>query len=326
LSVLLLAASWSQYVKKYANLEIMAIGTLPKNLFNIFKEFGAIVTLIASNINDSFSKTSNTIEGAIPCEKEKILLVDNDVVFVNSIDGLSKIEDTHIAGSIPCNFRVEENQWDIIRDELCLKTLPCSEIPIKEIYHSELSSSHKVRKLNHVYVNGGVIIIPANVNLKSAWERHVGKIGAFFNSHRLRSGSVYQSNMAGLATAIAAYGKFSWLPIEYNYRPLCFALGMKEADEIKIIHLTDDIKTTSFTSLSLRMEAYWSERIELKIDQFKTKLDKIEYERRRDIAENIKNKIGELIVNYELDNISNYLFSYVTLLKNACKKMFLIRK
>ena len=89
---ILLAASWHVYGKDLARLEIFTIGTLPEHIRAFFDSIGAHVKEVSPNPNDSFSKTSNTIQGANQGESQQVLLLDNDVVFTNSIQYLDELD------------------------------------------------------------------------------------------------------------------------------------------------------------------------------------------------------------------------------------------
>ncbi len=255
---LLLAASWHQKLRNFAPLEILSIGQLPSHLKYFFSNLGIHIKEISPNINDTFSKTANTIEGAIPIPGEQILLVDNDVYFHGDIRPLADLPKNSFYGCPSGNLRVTEKHWNLIIDNLGLRPIENPFVP-NNVQLKVLKNPDTVPTVQpYAYTNGGVILIPANCDQHSTWQDHQEKIYNFFKNHPLGCGSVTKSNMAALATSIGSYGAFSWLPHGYNYRPDCFALGLCDISDIRIVHMTGDVKSVKASTLKQMIQQWWN--------------------------------------------------------------------
>jgi hypothetical protein len=167
------------------------------------------------------------------------------------------------------------------------------------MYKSQLDPSYKINTNNIVYINSGVVVIPPNFDLKSNWEKHFSLISAYFESHKLKKRSVYNSDQAGMATAIGAYKKFSWLPLFFNYRPVCFALGLYEYSEVKIFHLTGKFICKG---LPIRdwFHHYFNEKIFSMLNQLQEKISREEYDFRVAQINLTQKHIENLILDYGL--------------------------
>ena len=257
--LLLLSASWHQRVRKTAPLEIMIVGTAPDQLLDFFRKLDIQWLRVPADPNDSFSRTSNTIIGARDKAGYRILLVDNDVVFLGDLAELAQISPNICMGAVAGSERVDPQRWQIIEDHFGVSLLPNTQVPLSEQVRHQIDSMHTPRPLRNVYVNGGVILVPAAVDFEASWRQFVRDIARLFENHPLKSKCVYGSNMAALAMAITHHGRFEWLDLKYNYRPDCFALNMGSFSNLQIAHLTgvDD----SHRSLGGRIDAFWKEKM-----------------------------------------------------------------
>ncbi len=300
-TILLLAASWHKYLSKNTNLEILHIGKLPIQYEHFFKSLDIQCTEVSPNINSSHAKTTNCIEAATPSDK-RLLMVDNDVVFMDELSSLKSIPEDHIAASYTGTLWVSDEQWNIIRQELKLPVLTTTAdiSPLKELYWQQQTPTYQITKSDVVYVNAGVLVIPAKLNLKSIWERDVKLIADYFKNHELKSRGVYSSCQAGLATAIGAYKKFCWFPIIYNYRSICFVLGMNNQEDIKIMHVAGDIKGTPTMSSFEWVIQFWQEKMYDKLDTLCNMIDKHEYDRRKSNMDKVKIRMLNLMDEYRL--------------------------
>ncbi|MCB0487337.1 MAG: hypothetical protein KDC99_02610 [Cyclobacteriaceae bacterium] len=296
ISLQVLAASWHRYLKSVFPLEVVHIGLLPTQLRGFLDDIGALHMEALPNKNDLISKTSNTIQGLELNKGKNVLLIDNDTFFANSFAKIP-IDHNHVGGSIPGGLRVTSDQWDIITGELKSKLLPAQVSPLSESVKAIITESNP-QVLRHVYVNGGVLFIPGSIGFKTIWENHVARISNHFRNHPLKDNNVYGSNMAGLATAIAEYGKFSWLPIDFNYRPYSFALGLSELEKIKIIHLTNNPAIEYATSVTAWYQHYWDKFILNRLNSLKTKIGNGEYLKRMEIISSAQKKINELVNDF----------------------------
>ncbi len=299
----LLAASWHRYARNCAPLEIFSIGKMPASLKSFLSSINVVVRDSSAGPNDSFSKTSNTIQGAEAKFGHQILLIDNDVVFTGPIEPLLDLPKDKIYGAVSGNNRVSPSRWRIIQDDLGMKLLQAETMPINESFRVLIDQNHGAQKLIYVYVNGGVLLFPPEFDFKSTWESHQSTIRYHFINHPLKHHCVCTSNMAALATTIGAYGKFDWLPNAYNYRHKCFGLGLCKIDDIRMIHMTGGIKGSGVYSTSAWINTYWRKKMTAGFGDLKRAIKKSQFTERLSIAMNIRDNVLETVKSYGLDEL-----------------------
>ncbi len=300
---LLLAASWHQRLRNFAPLEILSIGQLPGHLKYFFSELGIYTKEISPNINDSFSITANTIEGAIPIPGEQILLIDNDIYFHDDIRPLADLPKNSFYGCPSGNLRVTEMHWNLIVDKLGLRPIETPFVPIN-VQLDALINPGKVPTVQpYAYTNGGVVLIPANCDQHSTWQDHQRKIYNLFKGHPLGRVSLTKSNMAALATSIGSYGVFSWLPHGYNYRWGHFILGLCDISNIRIVHMTGDPKSGKASTLKQRIQHWRNAKIDTKFEDLENYVGFEEKERRWRIFCQVFDAMISVIDNYDLETL-----------------------
>ncbi len=301
---LLLTASWHRFSAHHTPLEIFTLGKASEPLHAFLSSLGAHVQEIQPNANDGFSKTSNTIQGAEHDPRNRVLLLDNDVVLSKDIGPLKKLATDTMYGSASGNIRVGQPQWDHIAETLDLYPLSVRPvIPPTSQMNSLITHGSDVEPLDIAYVNGGVLLLPTNAEFAKTWTKHQRAIFDAFEKHPLANGAVRGSNMAALATTIHDHEKFDWLPIGYNYRHSCFALGMEDVESIYMVHMTGFADKTDTTSLSDWIQEYWEEKIASGIHRLSHLLEDQETERRRFIANAVRDNITKTVKDYDLDKI-----------------------
>ena len=304
--VLLLAASWHRHVRRTAPLEVLVIDELPRDMRRFLTELGAQIRTSAPDPNDYISRTSNTIVGACDTEGQRILLVDNDVVFQGDLSDLCETDSQYVMGSIAGQMRVNDSQWSAIREHFGCGPLSTNRCSLRELIRAAVEPEYQPKPLANVYVNGGVLLLPVGEEFGPLWRRCVREIGELFKTHPLRNGSVYGSNMAGLAMAIAKYGKFFWLDTRFNYRAGCFALGLEPPERIEIVHLTG--LNDTHRTVTRRIEYYWQQKM---IRQFSRAtspaLSSEDVRIRLDVIESQHHELLSLIDEYDLDRRSRQL-------------------
>ncbi len=297
--VLLLAASWHKSTRSTAPLEVLIIGDAPDAMLRFLESIGARCKAVAPDPNDQFSATSNTITGCFDTDGQRILLVDNDVVFRGDLSELSSVDSQLFMGSIAGTRRVLDAQWKAIEERFGFGPLPATKPWLKELVRVQVEPDKRPTPLGNVYVNGGVLLLPAGEEFGTKWRHYVREIAELFHNHPLRSGSVYGSNMAGLAMAIAAHANFEWLNERYNYRCDCFALGLEQPERIEIVHLTG--LADSHRSVCKRVEDYWQKKMLARFNEVQAALSEVEKQKRLTVIENFRCELLSLIDEYELE-------------------------
>lgn len=303
--LLLLVASWHRRVRYTAPLEVLIVGQPAPVLLRFLDSFGVSWKIVAPDPNDSVSKTSNTILGAQDSENRRILLVDNDVLFLADLNELTQVDSQLCMGAVAGSQRVNDAQWKLIEEHFATALTPTTRIPLQEHLRALTDRDTTVRPLRNVYVNGGVLLLPAGVNFQQTWRRCVCEIAELFHGHPLCSGAVRGSNMAGLATAISLHGKFEWLDLKYNYRPDCFALDVEPFGEIQIAHLTG--VEDSHRTLTGRIEAFWRQKMMGRFNKVRSALKPNELEHRLASIEMLRDELTSLVREYDLEQTAEQL-------------------
>lgn len=315
MQVALLAASWHLNAKHFAPLEVLHIGPLPDHLAELFSELGAASREVAPNQNDTFSKTANAIQGAERIPGEQILLVDNDVYLHGDISPLGTLPANSFYGCPENGPRIEDKHWEIIRKELNLHPLVDPFLPANSRFRLIKFPLKKGKFQSQVqqcvYVNGGVVLIPPDYDMRENWQKHQKRINDFFEDHPFKKGYVTSSNMAALSTCIGDYGTFSWLPDGYNYRWSSFTLGLCSLDNIKIVHMTGDPITQDrhqkegvneeTITLKERIQHWWKSKIDNEFEGFEKFIGQDEWDRRMNISHQVRDSAISVAEEYNLD-------------------------
>lgn len=300
--LLLLVASWHRRVRETAPLEVFIIGRPPAALLEWFRSLGVRWQLVDADPNDDISKTSNTIRGAADAERERILLVDNDVVFLGDLSELAAVDDGFCLGAVAGSQRVSNDRWEVIERHFGIAALPTAEVPLREQMRVAAGTKESPAPLRNVYVNGGVLLLPAGVGFEQTWRKYVREIAEVFEHHPLNSRCVRGSNMAGLAMAIAEHNQFDWLDVKFNYRPDCFCLGLRSFEQLQIVHLTgvDD----SHRTVAGRVEDFWRNKMLVRFSRVRSALEPAEEQRRLADIRRLYEELHILIHDYHLEDLA----------------------
>lgn len=295
---MLLAASWHRHARSDAGLEVLTIGTAGMALADFLQTLGVRHVRIAPGANDDFSRNGNKIEGACPdAAGRRVLLLDNDTCFLGGLADLGQIPATAIAAAQAGNARVDDKQWELVRDGIGLPLLRRTWAPLN-VPGGEDASARRERWL---YLNSGVILFSAGHDHREAWQSSQRAIHDYFRDHPLASAAVMASDQAGFATSVAMHGGFAWLPLRFNYRPPCFGLGLEAAGDIRVLHFTNDIDDEIGAGIAGHLDAYWNRRILARIDRLPASVPAMERERRRIQALEALWLVEALVKEYDLE-------------------------
>jgi hypothetical protein len=300
---LLLAAGWHRHAARDARLEVYSIGGVDPVVGGLLAEIGATPVAIGPGPNDGFSPSSNKIQAAFPDPGGgRVLLLDNDVVFLAGLEALRGLPPGAIAAAEAGTARVGDEQWRIIAGELGLPLLRRRYVPLNHWPEQpdELAAARDRAPDAYLYLNSGVVLFPAGFDARADWLAHQRRIRDHFDGHPLASPAVGASDQAALAALVAAHGEFCWLPVRFNYRHGGFRLGLEPPGRIAIVHLTGDVPGEGLT-LAQRLDAYWSKYVRPKIARLSPAVAAEEKARRRDVAERTLADTLSLVRDYDLD-------------------------
>ena len=265
-AICLLIASWSRCLKTRAPLQILAVGQVPQALRSFISDHGADLRGIQGDPDLSFVATGNTLLGGeASVDGQRILLIDNDTVFLRPPDELDAVPEDKLGGANSGSDRISDANWCKIEQDLNLPTLPGGQILDKSRLDQMRSPTAPLVRLPRGYINGGVLLLPKDPKFVLTWKRHIIRIRDHFEGRTDQQNALCRSNMAGLATATAAHGGAYWLDDGLNYRHYHFLLNARPLDRICILHMTGYPRfgwpTPEHSGVSGYVDTYWRSRI-----------------------------------------------------------------
>jgi hypothetical protein len=208
---------------------------------------------------DELTRTANKLLGLlVPKRAPEVgaLLVDNDVCLLDEVCDLPR---SAVGASVASQARVTTEQWAELERSTGLAPIPTEWVSPHE-ERRERVLGRAARTNVGLYLNSGVVWVEEPARFEPVWADHIQRIDMAFRDHRLHSSwlSGWGGDQAGLATAVAEYGGFRALPIEYNYRPVCFRLGT--GSRPKILH-TGELGAKGTLRFSDSLRRWWKKRI-----------------------------------------------------------------
>jgi hypothetical protein len=255
LQTLLLAHSWAAQ-SGAPPLHVIVIGTAPRPVQRRLRDLGIELTSSPPHPLDALSRTTNKLVALREDADGPVLLVDNDVVF---LDALATFHGRGVSASVASRARITAAQWSHVRKTTGLRPLANGSISLRE----ELKARKQERDPEPdrgLYLNTGVVWIEQPADFGSIWSTSIAAVARAFEDHPLSSPWVrgWGSDQAGFATAVAEQGDFSLLSPSYNHRPVCFRLGLRERP--KILHL-QKLGADGAVPFSKLLAAWWDRRV-----------------------------------------------------------------
>lgn len=229
LQTLVLAHSWARWART-APLEVLVLGGLPEAVEQRLRELGAEIVPAAPHALSGISKSSNKLVALQGSGDGPVLLVDNDACFLEDV---ADIEGRGIRTTIAASARVSDAQWEHIRTLTGLEPLEQEWVSLhRELKAKRLGRPPRVERW--LYCSSAVSWIREPEEFEPLWAAAIAAVARAFEEHPASSFAVRGSDQAGFALAIAQFGGLDLLPPAYNYRPVCFRLGLPDP---KILHL-----------------------------------------------------------------------------------------
>jgi len=194
------------------------------------RELGAAVIHTPAHSLSPLSPWSNKLLALEEPSDGSILLVDNDVCFLEDV---SDVPAGEIRTTICGRARVSDEQWEYIRVATGLEPMRQGWVSLQEeLKARRLGRQPKVEPL--LYFAAGVAWFRHPAEFAPLWAAGTDTITKAFEGHPLKSFRVYGCDQVGFAVAVAQHGGLDLLPPTYNHRPMCFRLGLPDP---KILHL-----------------------------------------------------------------------------------------
>jgi hypothetical protein len=252
LQTLLLAHSWAA-VGSASPLEVFMIGSAPEPVQLRLRELGVEVVPSEAHPLDEISKTANKLISLRAPSDGPIFFLDNDVCLLEDI---SDLEGRNVRAAIATGNRVSEEQWRFIAESTGLEPIGQEWIPLLvELKARRTGRSPRVE--TRLYPAAGLSWIRDPTTFEPIWAHGIELIARAFDDHPLATYRVRGSDMAGFAVAVREHGRFDLLPLSYNYRPVCFRLGVPEP---KVLHL-GELGRKGLAPFSQLLTAWWEKRI-----------------------------------------------------------------
>ena len=207
------------------------IGEAGDSLGARLRELGVELVTSPPHPLDAVGRNTNKLLGLRHPSDGPVLLVDNDLCFLEDVSDLAG---RSVRASIGGTARVTDAQWAHIEQATGLRPLAAEWVPMRERLEAA-KAGREPQPEQRLYLSAGVVWVGRPPELEAIWSAHIDAIAHAFEGHPASTRQVRGSDQAGFATAVATAGGFDLLPFEYNYRPMCFRLGLSE--QPKIVHL-----------------------------------------------------------------------------------------
>ena len=291
-ATLLLAHSWAAQSRK-GPFEVVIVGAAPSELTGRLRDLGAELTHAPPHPLESVCSHANKLLGLAASEDGAVLLVDNDVCF---LDDVSDLAGRKVLASLTFRARVSAAQWQRIATTTGLRPLEEEWIPLSKELKAK-REGRAAKPVQRLYLNSGVVWVREPVAFAASWAAHNAAIAHAFDGHPLCDQWVRGRTEVSLITAAAEHGGFDVLPLAYNYRPWCVKMGLLNP---KILHLT---RLCVYRGpFSRALTAYWERRFLKSIRQGKLlPLEPAEREQLLDDAVSLRNRLLTLGAEADLD-------------------------
>jgi hypothetical protein len=254
LQTLILAHSWERWAST-SPLDVFIVGEPRPEVVERLRELGATVVPSAAHPISDLSPWSNKLLALEEPSDAPVLLVDNDVCFLEDV---SDIRGREVRTTSCGRARVSDEQWGYIRQATGLEPMRQGWISLQEeLKAKRLGREPKVEPL--LYFAAGVAWFRHPAEFAPLWADGTETISRAFEGHPLKSFRVYGCDQVGFAVAVAQYGGFDLLPPTYNHRPMCFRVGLPDP---KILHLGElgNLKG-GMMPFSQLLTVWWQRRI-----------------------------------------------------------------
>jgi hypothetical protein len=255
LQTLLLAHSWAAR-SGAPPLHVTTIGTASPPIQARLRELGVQLSTSPPHPLDALARTTNKLVALSESDDGPVLLVDNDVVF---LDSLASLDARGVSASVAGRARVTKAQWSHVRSTTGLGPLTNGSVSLLEQLRAR-RQGRDPKPDGGLYLNTGVVWIDQPAVFGPIWSASTAAVARAFEGHPLSSSWVrgWGSDQAGFAAAVAQQEDFSLLTPSYNHRPVCFRLGLAEPP--KILHL-QKLGAGEPAAFSTLVSAWWSRRI-----------------------------------------------------------------
>jgi hypothetical protein len=216
----LLAHSWAAFSSS-APLEIIVVGNAPALLTAQLRDLGVELVTSPPHPLNQITPSANKLLGLQHPSDVPVLLVDNDICFLEDV---SSLEGRRVAASTASKAAKTDAQWEQIKQATGLQPLTVEWLPLEERVRAA-ATGRSPAPATRLHLHAGVVWVRQPVEFEAIWAAHIDAIAPW------KRGYV----QPGLATAVAAVGGFDVLPHAYNYLPICFRLGVDK--QPKILHL-----------------------------------------------------------------------------------------
>jgi hypothetical protein len=288
---LLLAASWHRHVRDKARrpLEVLSVGAPPPPLADFLSGLGVGLREVAPHPYARRLPFANKLQ-AVLGERRPTLLIDNDTIFLRDWPENADAAGRTVRATLASFRGLPGKIWQQIERALGIKALQLPAVPYRDALQAEIDGS-EARPRRRAFFNAGVIAFGSPAEFVELWIAHMRAIAALGRGyHRIGGG-----DQPGFATAVAAHGDFSELPITCNYRQPCLGLGLAPLEDIVLMHVSG---FRFQHSLRDSIHAYWERRILGPLPGTDAR-----FVPRIQIAEAARERILQIVADYALDRL-----------------------
>ncbi len=244
---LLFLGSWLDHAGAARDwpLHLACVGEPPRSVHSLAERCGARISLHEPIAGGRVPTYNKLLGFDVAAERERLLLVDTDVLFLGDPSGLDTLEDR--LSLVPAgSHRVTRSTWE----EACgALGIP---IPEKRIVsqRGELADRLPLRAVHGAkhrlemvpYYNSGVLMVPWSQadELRTRWLDWMGRLVEAFPPEEPRNQKISKEDQFGLALTVDAWerehGEIQRLPAPLHASWILVMAGVVPADEVAIYH------------------------------------------------------------------------------------------
>ena len=180
-------------------LEVVVIGEAGDSLGARLRELGVELVTSPPHPLDAVGRNTNKLLGLRHPSDGPVLLVDNDLCFLEDVSDLAG---RSVRASIGGTARVTDAQWAHIEQATGLRPLAAEWVPMRERLEAA-KAGREPQPEQRLYLSAGVVWVGRPPELEAIWSAHIDAIAHAFEGHPASTRQVRGSDQAGFATAVA---------------------------------------------------------------------------------------------------------------------------
>ncbi|MBP0618245.1 hypothetical protein [Jiella mangrovi] len=305
------AVTWARYAADVP-LQLRIVGPSNERFADFLKDLGIdVVTDVEPHPFAETAATYNILRMLedIPASSKRILMVDNDTVFLQSAAELAREPADLLMASVADKRRLDPDVAEQLTSELDASFAAGSWVPWHERFYARKEGRDPAVE-EGLYFNSGVVLLPSGpdaARLERLWRDFGEQVTQFALRQGLNQRRDLGSTQAALALAAGQYGRVAQLSLKFHYRPPHFWWGDLRGDEIAIAHLFASRPPFEALPAEQRcqprqfLESYWEAMVTRELSDTPADLVK------RNDAEFVRSRIIDALDHFEITSVEAFL-------------------